>query len=75
MRLRRLDLARYGKFTGHVLDFGEAVKGEPDLHIVYRPTRPEITALAAFIDLLFGIERAAPSISCIPILRCGSAPR
>ena len=23
MRLKRLDLTRYGKFTGHVIDFGD----------------------------------------------------
>ena len=35
MRLRRLDLTRYGKFTGHSLDFGERKPGAPDFHIVY----------------------------------------
>jgi uncharacterized protein YhaN len=57
MRLKRLDLARYGKFTDQVLDFGEAVAGQPDLHIVYGPNEAgKSTALAAFLDLLFGIE-------------------
>jgi uncharacterized protein YhaN len=35
MRLKRLDLARYGKFTDQSIDFGERMDGEPDLHIVY----------------------------------------
>ena len=57
MRLRRLALTRYGKFTDRILDFGEAVEGEPDLHIVYGPNEAgKTTAFAGFLDLLFGIE-------------------
>lgn len=57
MRLKRLDLTRYGKFTDHRLDFGERVADEPDLHIVYGPNEAgKSTAFAAFLDLLFGIE-------------------
>jgi uncharacterized protein YhaN len=57
MRLRSLGLVRYGKFTDRVLDFGEKTDG-PDLHVVYGPNEAgKSTALAAFLDLLFGIER------------------
>lgn len=57
MRLRRLNLARYGKFTDQMIDFGERVEGEPDLHIIYGPNEAgKSTALNAFLDLLFGIE-------------------
>ncbi len=57
MRLKRLDLARYGKFTDRVLDFGERPGGGPDFHIVYGPNEAgKSTAFAAFLDLLFGIE-------------------
>ena len=57
MRLRRLNLARYGKFTDETIDFGERVEGEPDLHIVYGPNEAgKSTAFAGFLDLLFGIE-------------------
>jgi uncharacterized protein YhaN len=57
MRLNRLDLTRYGKFTDCSIDFGEPVPGRPDLHIVYGPNEAgKSTALAAFLDLLFGIE-------------------
>jgi uncharacterized protein YhaN len=57
MRLNRLDLTRYGKFTGRSIDFGPASPGKPDLHIVYGPNEAgKSTALAAFLDLLFGIE-------------------
>jgi len=57
MRLRRLDLTRYGRFTDHRIDFGERREGEPDLHIVYGPNEAgKSTTLNAFLDLLFGIE-------------------
>ena len=57
MRLQRLDLTRYGKFTDHSLDFGPRVAGRPDLHIVYGPNEAgKSTALSAILDLLYGIE-------------------
>ena len=57
MRLRRLGLSRYGMFTDHTIDFGERIGGSPDLHIVYGPNEAgKSTALAGFLDLLFGIE-------------------
>ncbi len=57
MRLRRLDLTRYGKFTDRRIDFGPAEPGRPDLHIVYGPNEAgKSTAFAGFLDLLFGIE-------------------
>ena len=56
MRLRRLDLTRYGKFTDHAIDFGPAVAGSPDLHIVYGLNEAgKSTAFSAYLDLLFGI--------------------
>jgi len=55
MRLRRLDLTRYGAFTGTSLDFGAAGDG-PDLHIIYGPNEAgKSTLRAAINDLLFGI--------------------
>jgi len=57
MRLRRLDLTRYGKFTDYSIDFGEHVAGRPDLHIVYGLNEAgKSTSLSAYLDLLFGIE-------------------
>lgn len=57
MRLRRLDLTRYGRFTDFSLDFGEREDGRPDLHVVYGPNEAgKTTAFSAFLDLLFGIE-------------------
>ena len=57
MRLRRLDLTRYGKFTGTQVEFGPRIDGEPDLHVVYGLNEAgKSTALSAYLDLLFGIE-------------------
>ncbi|ARQ12329.1 AAA domain-containing protein (plasmid) [Rhizobium etli] len=56
MRLRRLDLIRYGKFTDHSIDFGAARQGSPDLHIVYGLNEAgKSTTFAAYLDLLYGI--------------------
>ena len=57
MRLRRLDLTRYGKFTDKAIDFGEKPSSAPDLHIVFGLNEAgKSTALSAYLDLLFGIE-------------------
>lgn len=56
MRLDRLDLTRYGKFTDASLDFGTPSPGSPDLTIVYGLNEAgKSTAFSAFLDLLFGI--------------------
>ncbi|HEV7275225.1 MAG TPA: AAA family ATPase [Devosiaceae bacterium] len=57
MRLRRLDLTRYGKFTDKSIDFGSTPSDNPDLHIVFGLNEAgKSTALSGFLDLLFGIE-------------------
>ena len=57
MRLRRLDLTRYGKFTNHTIDFGEKVVDGPDFHVIYGLNEAgKSTTLSGFLDLLFGIE-------------------
>ncbi|WP_429808721.1 AAA family ATPase [Ensifer sp. B1-9] len=61
MRLRALDLVRYGKFTDRRLDFGENTADVPDLHIVYGPNEAgKSTLFSGFLDLLFGIEHSSP---------------
>jgi uncharacterized protein YhaN len=61
MRLRRLDLTRYGKFTDKTIDFGEPADGTPDLHIIYGLNEAgKSTTFAAFLDLLFGIPERSP---------------
>jgi len=57
MRLRRLDLIRYGKFTDRAIDFGPKPQSGPDLHIVFGMNEAgKSTALSGYLDLLFGIE-------------------
>ena len=58
MRLRRLDLIRYGHFSDRSL---ELPSGQPDLHIVVGPNEAgKSTALSAVEDLLFGIPSKSP---------------
>src|SRR3954454_14287899 len=57
MRIRKLGLRRYGKFTDAVIDFGERSAGAPDLHIVYGANEAgKSTAMSACMDLLYGIH-------------------
>ncbi|RWO81533.1 AAA family ATPase [Mesorhizobium sp.] len=57
MRLSRLDLIRYGKFTDKTIDFGPKPGSGADLHIVFGLNEAgKSTALSAYLDLLFGIE-------------------
>lgn len=61
MRIRTLELIRYGKFTDAVLDFGEPERGQPDLHIIYGPNEAgKSTTFAAILDLLFGMKAQSP---------------
>lgn len=58
MRLRRLDLLRYGHFTDRLLSLPA---GKTDLHIVFGPNEAgKSTALSAIEDLLFGIHGQTP---------------
>lgn len=57
MRLQRLDLIRYGRFTDRVLDFGAPPVGGADFHVVYGPNEAgKSTSLNGYLDLLFGIQ-------------------
>lgn len=56
MRLERLDLTRYGRFSGRNLDFAAPAPGASDLHIIYGPNEAgKSTLFSAWLDLLFGI--------------------
>jgi len=56
MRLRRLDLTRFGHFTDFSLDFGARAPGKADLHIIFGPNEAgKTTAFEAYLDLLFGV--------------------
>ncbi len=57
MRIERLDLARYGRFSDYAIDFGPKPESGPDFHVVYGLNEAgKSTAVAAILDLLFGIE-------------------
>ncbi|MGR3805473.1 YhaN family protein [Marinibacterium profundimaris] len=61
MRLRRLDLTRYGRFTDHAIDFGTATPGRPDLHVIFGPNEAgKTTCFEAYLDLLYGIPMRSP---------------
>ena len=58
MRLARLDLLSYGRFTDAFFEFPQ---GERDLHIVFGPNESgKSTSLTAIEDLLFGIPNRSP---------------
>jgi uncharacterized protein YhaN len=58
VRIARLDLTRYGKFSDRRFEFGSAPVGGSDFHIVYGLNEAgKSTAAAAILDLLFGIEK------------------
>lgn len=58
MRIRRLDLLRYGHFTDRSL---ELPAGTSDFHIIFGPNEAgKSTALCAIEDLLFGIHGQTP---------------
>jgi len=60
MRIERLGLTRYGRFTDHGLDFGPRPTGA-DFHLVYGPNEAgKSTTLAAWLDLLYGIGTQSP---------------
>ena len=60
MRLGRLDLLRYGRFTGVSLDLPLPDR-QPDFHVLFGLNEAgKSTALLAIEDLLFGIPRNTP---------------
>lgn len=74
MRLKRLDLIRYGKFTDRTLEFGNKPDGLADFHLIYGPNEAgKSTLFSAFLDLLFGIERLSPYgfLHPYPLMRVG----
>ena len=58
MRLARLDLLRYGRFTDASIDLP---RRERDIHIVSGPNEAgKTTSLTAIEDMLFGIPERSP---------------
>ncbi|MEM1265576.1 MAG: AAA family ATPase [Pseudomonadota bacterium] len=59
MRLRRLELIRYGRFRDHVIDLGSAP--ETDLNVIYGDNEAgKSTVFSAWLDLLFKIPQRTP---------------
>ncbi len=58
MRLRRLNLIRYGHFTGRTVDLP---RQQADLHIIFGPNEAgKSTTLTAIEDLLFTVSERSP---------------
>jgi uncharacterized protein YhaN len=58
MRIQRLDLLRYGRFTDTHIELPES---NSDIHIVFGPNEAgKSTTLSAIEDLLFGISNNSP---------------
>ena len=56
MRLRQLDLTRFGHFTDYSIDFGAKKEGKSDLHIIFGPNEAgKTTAFDGYLDLIFGV--------------------
>ena len=73
MRINRLDLLRYGRFTNLSLPFPKA---SSDLHVIFGPNEAgKSTSLAAIEDLLFGIPHNSPYnfIHDYGVMRVGGA--
>ncbi|AZO81943.1 MULTISPECIES: AAA family ATPase [unclassified Bosea (in: a-proteobacteria)] len=61
MRIRRLDLTRFGRFTDHSLDFGSLEDGQPDFHLIVGANEAgKSTLTTAIVDLFFGIAQRSP---------------
>lgn len=60
MRIRRLDIARFGRFTDQAYDFG-AAGDRPDFHIVYGPNEAgKTTTMEAILRLFYGFPNREP---------------
>lgn len=76
MRLNRLELTRYGKFTDHVIEFPNPEGDAPDLHLVYGPNEAgKSTLFNAWLDLLFGItaQNSYNFLHPYPTMQIGAA--
>ncbi|MEQ8589475.1 MAG: AAA family ATPase [Roseitalea porphyridii] len=76
MRLNRLDLTRYGKFTDHAIEFPHPDGHAPDLHLIYGPNEAgKSTLFNAWLDLLFGIaaQNSYNFLHPYPTMQIGAA--
>ena len=60
MRVRRLSLDRFGRFSGKAFDFGPPREGA-DFHVIFGANEAgKTTTMEGFLRLLFGFERSDP---------------
>ncbi|HEY0847879.1 MAG TPA: AAA family ATPase [Noviherbaspirillum sp.] len=75
MRLHRIDLIKYGKFTDRSIDFPPSRR---DFHLIVGPNEAgKSTLRSAILDLLFGIPARSPHAFLHPLneLRLGASIR
>ena len=61
MRLERLDLTRYGRFTDVRLQFPTPAPGGTDLHVIFGPNEAgKSTMFSAWLDFLYGMPSQSP---------------
>jgi uncharacterized protein YhaN len=61
MRIERLNLVRFGKFTDYELEFPDPKNKGSDVHLIYGPNEAgKSTLFAAILDLMFGIPDRSP---------------
>ncbi len=61
MRLRKLDLTRFGHFTGRDFDFGSKKPGRSDFHVIYGPNESgKSTLMEGYLRLLYGFLHQEP---------------
>lgn len=61
MRIQRLDMTRYGRFTDYSIDFGKRRHGKSDLHVIFGPNEAgKTTIFNGYLDFLYGIPNLSP---------------
>ncbi len=60
MRLNRLDLIRYGRFSNASIPFAKPAAGAPDVTVIFGPNEAgKSTTYTGFLELLFGFKNGA----------------
>lgn len=75
MRFHRIDLIKYGKFSGRSIEFPRACPARNDFHLIIGPNEAgKSTLRSAILDVLFGIPTRSPLAFLHPLneLRLGA---
>jgi ABC-type phosphate/phosphonate transport system ATPase subunit len=71
MRIERLDLIRYGHFTGYAIDLPVR---QPDFTVMYGDNEAgKSTLLRGISALFFGVPPKTPDVHAAKVPNCGSA--